>query len=340
MLVPDLISSPVFQRGTVEYACPGATTSGFAVAPPRELHHPIRSGGGAPACGDRVNAPGSSAPTDRARSADPGNSTVEMPGPSLPAADRHDDVGMGEQEGVDQRIDRRPPRPLVADIEAEVQHQREAALGGEPDGVVHRASHAPGHGHRPARVVGDLEAQQLGAGRHAVEAGDAEHPVTRGDAGDVGAVTVGVEEQIEVGHPGRIGEVGGEGQRLPAERDRLASLPIVVQRLLVLERAVQVRIEEHHPPVARFHDDDGEGIGIRAVAVHVGRRQWTQRQLAKHCRHTSSCRRRAVRPARPRAACARQWPGSHPCRASPAGARRGPLRRSRAGRAPSVRPWS
>src|SRR5213082_2729134 len=44
MLVPPLISSPVFQRGTDENATPGATRSGFATSAPRELHHPITSG--------------------------------------------------------------------------------------------------------------------------------------------------------------------------------------------------------------------------------------------------------------------------------------------------------
>src|SRR2546430_10589496 len=38
MLVPPLISSPVFQRGTDENATPGATRSGLASSAPRELH--------------------------------------------------------------------------------------------------------------------------------------------------------------------------------------------------------------------------------------------------------------------------------------------------------------
>src|SRR5207302_1430391 len=59
MLVPPLISSPVFQRGTDENATPGATRSGFATSAPRELHHPITSGAGAvPGCTGRAKAPG------------------------------------------------------------------------------------------------------------------------------------------------------------------------------------------------------------------------------------------------------------------------------------------
>ncbi len=59
MLVPPLISSPVFQRGTVEKATPGATRSGFASSPPRELHQPITSGGGGvPGWAGRANTLG------------------------------------------------------------------------------------------------------------------------------------------------------------------------------------------------------------------------------------------------------------------------------------------
>ena len=86
MLVPPLISSPVFQRGTEEYATPGATTSGLSTSPPRELNHASTSrAGGTPGCGARENTPGYTAPTDRAKSADPGKPIVESPGPSLPA---------------------------------------------------------------------------------------------------------------------------------------------------------------------------------------------------------------------------------------------------------------
>src|SRR2546426_11561029 len=86
MLVPPLISLPVSQRGTVENATPGARMSGFASSPPRELNQPITSrGGGAPCWGGWVNTPGQLAPTESARSADPGKPTVERPGPRLPA---------------------------------------------------------------------------------------------------------------------------------------------------------------------------------------------------------------------------------------------------------------
>src|SRR5690242_21558346 len=86
MLVPPFTSFSVSQRGTEENATPGVTRSGLASSPPRELHQPITSGaGGIPACGGRAKAPGYEAPTDRARSAEPGNPMVESPGPSLPA---------------------------------------------------------------------------------------------------------------------------------------------------------------------------------------------------------------------------------------------------------------
>ena len=54
MLVPPLISLPVSQRGTLENATPGVTTSGFASSPPRELNHASTSrAGGTPGCGAR-----------------------------------------------------------------------------------------------------------------------------------------------------------------------------------------------------------------------------------------------------------------------------------------------
>src|SRR6266571_5965036 len=82
MLVPPLISLPVSHRGTAENATPGVTRSGFASSPPRELHQPITSAaGGLPGCAGRANAPGKAAPTDTARSAEPGNPVVERPGP-------------------------------------------------------------------------------------------------------------------------------------------------------------------------------------------------------------------------------------------------------------------
>src|SRR2546426_6959091 len=81
MLVPPLISLPVSHRGTDENASPGVTMSGFASSPPRELHQPTTSAaGGAPPCAGRANAPGKTAPTDSARSAEPGKPTVDSPG--------------------------------------------------------------------------------------------------------------------------------------------------------------------------------------------------------------------------------------------------------------------
>src|SRR5438552_16744298 len=86
MLVPPLISFPVSQRGTAENATPGVTRSGFASSPPRELHQPSTSrAGGVPAWAGRAKAPGKTAPIESARSAEPGNPTVDRPGPSLPA---------------------------------------------------------------------------------------------------------------------------------------------------------------------------------------------------------------------------------------------------------------
>jgi hypothetical protein len=82
-LVPTCISLPVSHAGTVEYAIPGASSSGFAASPPRALHIPTMSGvADAPG---RANTPGSVDPTARTRSAVAGKPTVESPGPSFPA---------------------------------------------------------------------------------------------------------------------------------------------------------------------------------------------------------------------------------------------------------------
>src|SRR5256884_7523507 len=94
MLVPPLISLPVSQRGTDENASPGVTMSGFASSPPRELHQPTTSAaGGAPPCAGRANAPGKTAPTDSARSAEPGKPMVDGPGPSFHALMAETTVG-------------------------------------------------------------------------------------------------------------------------------------------------------------------------------------------------------------------------------------------------------
>src|SRR5437879_8595357 len=94
MLVPPLISLPVSHRGTEENATPGVTRSGFASSPPRELHQPITSAAvGVPGCAGQAKAPGNAAPTDSARSAEPGKPIVERPGPSLPALIVNTSVG-------------------------------------------------------------------------------------------------------------------------------------------------------------------------------------------------------------------------------------------------------
>ncbi len=86
MLVPPAISSPRFHGGTLEKAIPGAQRSGLASSPPRALKSAIPSASTANPCGrPPLNTPGNKAQTDRMWSAEPGNPTVEMPGPSFPA---------------------------------------------------------------------------------------------------------------------------------------------------------------------------------------------------------------------------------------------------------------
>ena len=80
-----------------------------------------------------------------------------------------------------------------------------------------------------------------------------------------------------------LGQVRREREGLGAQGDRLAPLAVVVQRRLVIERAVQVGVEERDPAVGRLDDDDREDVGVRAVAVQVGGgapAQWQLAQLA------------------------------------------------------------
>ena len=189
---------------------------------------------------------------------------------------------MTEQEGVDDRVDDGLPLVLVPDAETEIQDKWQVALRRVPSRVIHRAHHAAVHGDAAARVVGDLEPDDLRAGRDTGEAADVVEVVTGRDPRHVRAVSGGIEKQIEHGHAVRPAEVRDDGERLGAERDRLATLTVIVEGHLVLERAIQVRIDEHDPAVRCPHDHHGEFIGVATVAVYVGSRCMTEGQLAEH----------------------------------------------------------
>ncbi len=95
---------------------------------------------------------------------------------------------MGQQKLVDYRVDDRVPFVLIADAEAEVEHQGQVALRRVARGVVHRAHHAAMDGDAAARVVCDLEAHDLRARRHAVEPRHVVEAEASRDAGDVRAM--------------------------------------------------------------------------------------------------------------------------------------------------------
>src|SRR5439155_1650241 len=114
-------------------------------------------------------------------------------------------------------------------------------------------------------------------------ADDVEQVVPRGDARDVRAVRVVVEHEGERRHTAHFTKVGGQRDRLRADGDRLAALAVVVQGHLVLERAVQVRVDERDPAVRRLHDDHGKDIAVAPVTVEIAARHFpegTLRQLA------------------------------------------------------------
>ena len=157
---------------------------------------------------------------------------------------------MADEKGVDDRIDDRASLMLVADAETHVQHQGQAALRRVARGIVDGAHHATVDRDAAARIVRDLQADDLRARGHPVESRHIEQVVTGRDAGHVGAVARGVEEQVEDGRAvRRLAEVRDDRERLLAECDGLVALAEVVQRHFVLERAVEVRVEECDPPV-------------------------------------------------------------------------------------------
>src|SRR5574341_2213514 len=84
--------------------------SGLADNPPRELHHPGTSAAaGMPGWAGRANAPGNEAPTDNARSAEPGKPIVDSPGPSFPALIVNTTVGCATRhESITESITARP----------------------------------------------------------------------------------------------------------------------------------------------------------------------------------------------------------------------------------------
>src|SRR5207244_2196803 len=121
-----------------------------------------------------------------------------------------------------------PPREL---------HQPSTSRAGGVPAWAGRAK-APGKTaptERAKPAVGDLEAQELGPRRHAVEGRDVEQSVAGRDARDVRAMPAVVEDEVELGDAAGLVEVRRQGDRLRAERDRLAPLAVIVQRHFVLE---------------------------------------------------------------------------------------------------------
>ncbi len=198
-------------------------------------------------------------------------------------ADREHHIRMRGEHRVHDAVDPRLAFELVAHAEAHVEHQRQVPGLGEGDGVVHCPEHAAGGRDAALRAVRDLEPEQLRAGCHAVEAGHAVQVVTRGDAGDVGAVSAGVEEEVELGCSDVRAEVGGDVHTgmaaLGGPPEALAAHEVVVDRPLARERAVAVGIGQEHPAVGRANHDDRQRVAHDAVAVEIGRRRRAERQL-------------------------------------------------------------
>ena len=177
---------------------------------------------------------------------------------------------MSGDERVDHRVHHGARARLVADSPAEVEDEGQAALLREPGGVLHRVPHAPARRDAAARVVRDLQPEQLGPRRDALEAGHVEQVVPSGDPGDVCPVRVIVEHDRERRDAVHLAKIRRQGDRFRAQRDGLSALAVVVQRHLVFERAIEVRVEKRHPPVRGLHDDHGEDVRVVPVAVQIG----------------------------------------------------------------------
>ena len=141
--------------------------------------------------------------------------------------------------------------------EAQVEHQWEPPGLCESDGVIDRAHHAAGGGDAALGAVGDLEPEQLGAGRDSVESGDPVHVVPGCDARDVRAVAEGVEHEIELrvlaaGREVDARFIGGGRPRRPSRT--LSRDQVVVHRPLAGERAIAIGVGEEHPPVGGAGD--------------------------------------------------------------------------------------
>ena len=142
-------------------------------------------------------------PTVIAREAEPGNPTVERPGPSLPALTTSGSSRMLRQHRVDQPVDSGRALALVAHAEAHVDHQRLPARRGDTDGVAHRARGCdPWPETLPLARSAILRARSWAPGatpsnpRHAVQI------VRRGDSGDVGAVRIRARGSDRASAPG------------------------------------------------------------------------------------------------------------------------------------------
>jgi hypothetical protein len=143
------------------------------------------------------------------------------------------------QHRVHEAVDACLALDLVADAEAHVEHQRQVPRLGEADGIVHRPEHAPRSRDPTLRAVGDLEAQELRARRHAVEPGHSVQIVAGGDAGHVGPVAAGVEHQVERRRAVLFAEVGGDVdprfRPLGGPAEMLAAEQVVMNRALAGE---------------------------------------------------------------------------------------------------------
>ena len=208
---------------------------------------------------------------------------VISPGPSLPPLIVSDTSGCAAStESTRRSIRALPscslPTPKLMFITSGIRRCR-----GEADGVVHRAEHGAGGRDTALRAERDLEAEELRARRHPVEALHAVEIVRRrrcpprGCRGRRDRRTGRGWARWPCRRSWRRSRAPAYGRAGPSRT--LPGLQVVVHRTLAGQRAVAVGIGQQHPAVGGARHDDRQGVADGLVAVEVRRGRAAERQL-------------------------------------------------------------
>ena len=209
---------------------------------------------------------------------------VESPGPSLPALIVSTTSGCAASTESTMPSIRACPSSSLPTPKLRLSTSGSWRASANADGVVHRPEHAAGGRDAALRAVRDLEAEQLRARRHPVEA-----RARRRGRGPRRCRRRGCRARrcrrtrSSLGVAPSVAEVGGDVDAgmaaLGRPAEALAAREVVVDRPLARERAVAVGVGQEHPAVGRADHDDRQRVAHGAVAVEVGRGRRAERQL-------------------------------------------------------------